>query len=110
MQHQDARDLFSQYLDADLAPEQTQALQEHLASCAECKNEYELFSKTVLSIHQLRPVPVPEAFGAQVRKRLYRRRNQLKKRRWMAHFPFEWISFFLIMVMLAIYFYVLLSR
>src|SRR5919199_1642583 len=57
------RDELSAYLDGELAPAARQAVDEHLAACAECRAELESLRQTRDLLRALPPVAPPRSFA-----------------------------------------------
>ncbi len=55
-------DLLSDYLNGDLSDDQRQAIQAHLATCSDCRRDFESLRLTVLLVRQAPLQPVPRAF------------------------------------------------
>ena len=106
MDHEAAKDLFSDYLDGELPPEELAELEAHLAHCASCREELEEFRNTLSSLAGLAQVEVPPEFVTKVQQRIRTRSRGrfFSPENLLTRIPFEWISFFLIMLMLALYF------
>jgi anti-sigma factor RsiW len=62
----DARELFSARLDEALDPGERLGLDEHLASCAECRRELERFEASVALVRGLAPARAPIGFVDRV--------------------------------------------
>jgi len=106
MDHQRAKELFSQYLEGDLPPEQQSEIEAHLDQCQTCKVEMEALEKTLSSLAGLAAVPPPKDFDRKVQQRIRRRSRGrfFAPENLLNRIPFEWISFIVIMLMLVMYF------
>jgi predicted anti-sigma-YlaC factor YlaD len=105
MDHRAAQDLFSEYLEGELAPEEQAKVAEHLQGCEECRKELETFRHTLRSLSGLRPLPPPDNFARKVQQRIHRRSRGrfFGGERIIQRVPFEWISFVIIIIMLVLY-------
>lgn len=112
MDHQRAKELFSQYLDGELPPEQQSELEAHLDQCETCQAELNALEKTLSSLAGLAPVPPPKDFDRKVQQRIRRRSRGrfFKPDNLLNRIPFEWISFVIIMLMLVMYFMLIQSQ
>ncbi len=81
-----AKSLLSEYLDDTLAPQDREAVSEHLQACAECRGELAALASLVHELGALDPVDPPRDFLAQVHDRLDARFS-LKKLARMAFMP-----------------------
>ena len=108
MEHQSAKELFSDYLDGELSPEQTREVKAHLDECATCRAELEALERTLQSLSGLRPLPPPPDFGRKVQQRIRRRSSGrfFNPETVLTRIPWEWISFVIIMLMLVMYYLV----
>jgi predicted anti-sigma-YlaC factor YlaD len=106
MDHQSAKELFSQFLDGELPSEQVKELEAHLDQCDTCRTELEALKKTLSSLAGLAPVPPPQDFGRKVQQRIKRRSRGrfFPDEHWIQRVPWEWISFVIIMLMLVMYY------
>jgi anti-sigma factor RsiW len=112
MDHTTAQSHFSDYLEGELSAEERRDLEKHLEGCNECKTELQDFKTTVHSLSGLYKLPVPDDFGNRVERRIRRR----SRGRFFANesilfrLPFEWISFVVIMLLLALYIFLIEGR
>ncbi|MCL6448100.1 MAG: zf-HC2 domain-containing protein [Armatimonadetes bacterium] len=73
MNCQQARQLFSPWLDGELTDEERRAFGEHLAACMVCAAELEKLEAVTAAMRKMRvPVAPPEGFAARVTERLRR--------------------------------------
>ncbi len=73
MNCQQARQLFSPWLDGELTDEERRALNEHLAACRACAVELEKLAAVTAAMRKICvPVAPPEGFAARVTERLRR--------------------------------------
>jgi predicted anti-sigma-YlaC factor YlaD len=112
MDHQDAQELFSDYLEGELPPEQQRELTAHLEGCEPCQREFSVFQQTLRSLSGLQILSPPEGFVGKVQQRIYRRSRGrfFITERMMLRIPFEWISFIIILLMLAMYLILILGQ
>jgi predicted anti-sigma-YlaC factor YlaD len=105
MDHQAARELFTEFQEGDLVTEKQIEVQEHLESCAECRAEFEAFQLTVRSLSRLQRLKTPPEFVGKVQQRIHRRSRGrfFGHERLLLRIPFEWISFVIIILLLAMY-------
>jgi anti-sigma factor RsiW len=105
MDHQAAQELFSDYLEGTLPEAEREALAAHLEGCADCRAELESLRQMLRSLSGLRPLPPPENFTRKVEQRIARRSRGrfFGHERVLMRLPFEWISFVIIILMLAVY-------
>jgi anti-sigma factor RsiW len=112
MDHEEARDLFSDHLDGELGEERAEALKEHLDGCAECREELERLRQTMRVVSGLHRLPPPGEFVDRVEQKI-RRRSRGRfygPESALSRFPFEWISLAIILfVALAIYLFSVLD-
>lgn len=52
----------SEYLDGQLAPEELKAIEHHIESCPECRQELDSLNATVHLLHRVAVRPVPRSF------------------------------------------------
>ena len=75
----DAEVLLNEYLDGELAPTREPALFGHLASCAECRRQFEALLAFRLAVRQ-EPLAVPPALDHKVMARLDESRRRTVRR------------------------------
>ena len=105
MDHQQAADQFSDFLEGALAPRDKSALEQHLAACIQCRTDLESFRRAMGQLGALK-LPAPAAFLPNIQKQIYTRsRGRFFSRRWMlfGRIPFEWLSLVAIIGMLIYY-------
>jgi len=105
MDHEAVQERFSDYLESELSPEEQAEVAAHLESCEACRNELNAFRHTLRSLAQLPPIPAPEGFVGKVQQRINKRSRGrfFRGERLFMRVPFEWISFVIIILMLALY-------
>jgi len=104
LDHSEVSALLSDYYEGSLSQEKSAALNQHLSQCAECHAEYEAFKRTMGSLQKLPPISAPSDFVGKVQKKIHARsQGRFFERHFLLRIPYEWISFLLILLMLAIY-------
>jgi anti-sigma factor RsiW len=107
--HQRTAESFSAFLDGELDPQARQRVEDHLASCIQCRVSLDRFRRTVGGLTQLRR-PLPGEFLANIQDQINRRsrgRFFSRKNSLFGRIPFEWISLAMIIAMLVYYIVVL---
>jgi len=104
MEHEKARELFTDYLDGELSGEEKAALEEHLAECEECRAEWESFSRTVGEVSGLLSVAAPDDFAREVEQKIRRRsRGKFFSEERSYSLQFAVVSFILIILFIMAY-------
>jgi predicted anti-sigma-YlaC factor YlaD len=105
MDHEAVQERFSDYLESELPPEEQAEVATHLEGCEACRNELLAFRQTLRTLSGLRPIPAPEGFVGKVQQRINKRSRGrfFRGERLFMRAPFEWISFVIIILMLALY-------
>jgi anti-sigma factor RsiW len=103
--HKRTTEAFSAYLDGDLAPGERSRVDEHLATCIQCRVSLERFRSTVGRLGQLKrtaPGNLLENVQAQINRRS---RGRFFGKRFLlfGRIPFEWLSLATIVAMLLYY-------
>ena len=104
--HARTMDAFSAYLEGELPPEEKASLEQHLATCIQCRTSLERFRRTLGGLSALRRPPAPRSFLANIQEQIRRRsRGRFFRRRWLlfGRIPFEWLSLAMIVAMLVYY-------
>jgi len=105
MDHEQAAEMFSDFVDGTLAARDKSALEQHLAACIQCRTELESFRRAVGSLGKLKQ-PAPPRFLPDIQRQIYERsRGRFFGRRWrvFGRIPFEWVSLATIIAMLIYY-------
>lgn len=105
MDHQQAQDTFSDYLDGTLAERVRAEVDQHLSACIQCRTELESLRRTVGSLGRLKQ-PAPPSLLPDIKQQIYRRsRGRFFSPRWklFGRIPFEWVSLATIIAMLVYY-------
>jgi predicted anti-sigma-YlaC factor YlaD len=110
MDHAQAKDLFSSYIDGELAGTAKADLEQHLGVCIQCRTELESFRRALGGLGRLKQA-APASFLPQIQKQIYvRSRGRFFGGRWklFGRIPFEWVSLGMIIAMLL--YYIVLMR
>jgi len=103
--HARTSDRFSAYVEGELpAPEQEQ-VEEHVASCIQCRTNLERFRTTVGQLARMRG-KAPATFLPDIQRQIRQRsRGRFFGKRWLlfGRVPFEWVSLVMIIAMLVYY-------
>lgn len=105
MDHAQAQDEFSDFVDGTLPELRRAEIEQHLATCIQCRTELAAFRRTLGSLGRLKQ-PAPASLPADVKQQIYRRsRGRFFAPRWklFGRIPFEWISLATIIAMLVYY-------
>lgn len=105
MDHHSAAEMFSSYLDGELAGPAKVNLEQHLAVCIQCRTELEEFRRAVGGLGRLKH-PAPESFLPQIQKQIFlRSRGRFfgGRGKLFGRIPFEWVSLAMIIAMLIYY-------
>jgi predicted anti-sigma-YlaC factor YlaD len=105
MDHGQAAELFSDYLDGSLVARDRTTLEQHLASCIQCRTELEAFRRAVGSLGKLKQT-APVGFLPSIQQRIHvRSRGRFfgPRGKLFGRVPFEWISLATIIAMLIYY-------
>ena len=103
--HQRTAEAFSAYLEGELAPAERARIDEHLATCTQCRVSLERFRRTVGRLGTLKRA-APGNFLAGVQAQINRRsRGRFFGKRYLlfGRIPFEWLSLAMIVAMLLYY-------
>ena len=87
MECEKVRDRFSALLEKELNPSEEGVVREHLASCSECRTDFEHFEKTLRWLHGVEEVEVPDGFLSEIYEKMESRKGKglltdQVKRRW----------------------------
>lgn len=105
MDHQGAAEMFSNFIDGDLAGPAKANLEQHLAICLQCRTNLEEFRKAVGGLGSLKHA-APATFLPQIQKQIFvRSHGRFFAKRWklFGRIPFEWVSLAMIIAMLVYY-------
>jgi anti-sigma factor RsiW len=105
MDHEQAQEKFSDYVDGSLVERDRSALEAHLAACIQCRTELEGFRRAVGSLGKLKQT-APENLLSGIHAQINRRsRGRFFGKRWklFGRIPFEWVSLATIIAMLIYY-------
>jgi anti-sigma factor RsiW len=95
----------SAYLDGELPSEEKAAVEQHLATCIQCRTNLNQFRATIGKLSQLKR-KAPRSFLPDIQQQINTRsRGRFFGRRWLlfGRIPFEVISLVMIVVMLVYY-------
>ena len=107
--HKRATEAFSAYVEGDLGPAERAHVDEHLATCMQCRVSLEHFRRTVGGLGALKrnaPVSFLENVQEQINRRS-RGRFFSKRALLFGRIPWEWVSLAMIVAMLVYYIVVL---
>jgi anti-sigma factor RsiW len=113
LEHQEAKDRFDRYYEGDLPPEEQRAVDAHLASCAECRGDYERLVEALGALARLRSTHAPKDFLDGVQGRIRKRsRGRFFGRRpdFTSRLPYEVLSVVMLIAILAIFLYLFLGK
>src|SRR5882672_11065967 len=105
MDHEQAAEMFSDFVDGTLAERDRLALEQHLAACIQCRTELASFRWAVGSLGKLKEA-APPRFLPDIQQQIFKRsRGRFFSRRWklFGRIPFEWVSLATIIAMLIYY-------
>jgi predicted anti-sigma-YlaC factor YlaD len=103
--HTRLNERMSAYLDGELPSEEKAAVEQHLATCIQCRTNLNQFRATLGKLSQLKK-KAPRSFLPDIQQQINSRsRGRFFGRRWMlfGRIPFEVISLVMIVVMLVYY-------
>jgi anti-sigma factor RsiW len=103
--HKRATEAFSAYVDGELPSAERANVDEHLATCIQCRVSLERFRRTVGKLGALKRA-APGSFLEKVQAQINRRsRGRFFNKRFLlfGRIPFEWISLTMIVAMLVYY-------
>jgi anti-sigma factor RsiW len=103
LDHTQASEMFSAYLDGELSAEDAQALEAHLASCDKCRGELETFKKIVGAAKGLHKMAAPQDLVRGVTSRIEKRSRGLFFHRKKRRPPYEMFSLLMLAVLLVVY-------
>lgn len=106
MEHVEAQELLSEYLDGELPPPARSAFEAHLSTCESCRQEVASLRTTLATLARLSRAEPPANFLDQVQRKIVRQRTGLPFDLTLGvdrKFPFETISLVLIAIMFALY-------
>ena len=107
MDHEQAQSTFSDYVDGSLPERQRSEVDQHLASCIQCRTELTGFRQTLASLGRLKQTATaPPSMLGDIKQQIYKRsRGRFFRPRSLlfGRIPFEWISLGTIILMLVYY-------
>lgn len=81
-------ELFSEFYDRTLRPEQERRVREHLDGCSSCRREFEVFTESIDALHGVGSVTVDEAFERRVVRALGKPTEPLAIHPWRSWFRY----------------------
>jgi len=104
MDHDRAKELFTQYHEGDLGDEERARLERHLEECAECRGEWEVYRKTIDGVSGLFQLNAPDGFSRAVEQKIKRRsRGRFFGDQRPVSMQFAVVSFILILLFILAY-------
>jgi anti-sigma factor RsiW len=103
--HARTTERFSAYLEGELNPAERTAMDDHLATCIQCRTNLEQFRRTIGNLARLKE-KAPTSFLPDIQGQIHARsRGRFFGKRWMlfGRIPFEWVSLVMIVAMLIYY-------
>jgi predicted anti-sigma-YlaC factor YlaD len=95
----------SAYVEGELPGEEKAAVEQHLATCTQCRANLQQFRDTIGKLSQLKK-KAPQTFLPDIKQQIHARsRGRFFGKRWLlfGRIPFEWVSLVMIVVMLVYY-------
>ena len=95
----------SAYVEGELPGEEKAAVEQHLATCIQCRTNLQRFRETIGKLSQLKK-KAPQSFLPDIQQQIHSRsRGRFFGRRWLlfGRIPFEWVSLVMIIAMLVYY-------
>jgi anti-sigma factor RsiW len=104
MDHNRAKDLFTQYHEGDLGDEDLADLERHLEGCDECRGEWETYRKTIDGVSGLFELSAPVDFTKSVEQKIRKRsRGRFFGDQRSFSMQFAVVSFILILLFILAY-------
>jgi anti-sigma factor RsiW len=105
MDHEQAKEKFSDLFEESLDQPTRQAVQEHLDACAACRADYAAFQQTLAPLRRLHRVTAPTELRQTVPALIHRRSRGrfFGARTRMTRVPVEWISLIMLGLVAAAY-------
>src|SRR5688572_27034362 len=103
--HSRLTERMSAYVEGELPGEEKAAVEQHLATCTQCRANLQQFRETMGKLAQLKK-KAPRTFLPDIQQQIHARsRGRFFNRRWLlfGRIPFEWVSLVMIVVMLVYY-------
>jgi anti-sigma factor RsiW len=103
--HSRLSERMSAYVDGELPAEEKAAVEQHLATCIQCRTSLQRFRDTIGKLSQLKK-KAPQSFLPEIQQQIHvRSRGRFFGRRWLlfGRIPFEWVSMVMIIAMLVYY-------
>ncbi len=103
--HARVRESFSAYLDGELGAPEKLGIDQHLATCIQCRTHLEALRRALGALGGLKK-KAPPSFLPDIQQQIFKRsRGRFFGRRWLlfGRIPFEWVSLVMIIAMLIYY-------
>jgi predicted anti-sigma-YlaC factor YlaD len=109
MDHETIQDMFSEYMEGELSGEKARQVEEHLESCEECREMFDLCKDSVSSLRSLSKVDPPRDLEQKIKKRIRARSrgkffSATSDQHVVHRVPFEFISLILILIAMALFY------
>lgn len=85
LSHREAKSLFLDALDDELESQEQQRLRAHLDDCADCRQGYQRYARTVDTLRKVRREKAPPTLATMILRRVRRRRLFGQKGLHLAH-------------------------
>ena len=102
-------ELLSRYLDGELAPEETEALEHLLETNETARSELESLRKTVDLMGMLKPIEAPSGFSNKVRRRVRRHRNKRRDQSGKQTYQWQFGSIAIVLIVVFAMLYILVQ-
>ncbi|MBW2277934.1 MAG: zf-HC2 domain-containing protein [Deltaproteobacteria bacterium] len=104
MDHDRAKELFTQYHEGDLSDEELAQLERHFDDCDECREEWETYRKTIDGVSGLLQMGAPDDFTHSVEQKIKKRsRGRFFGDQRSFSMQFAVVSFILILLFILAY-------
>jgi anti-sigma factor RsiW len=103
--HSRLTERLSAYVEGELPPDEKTAVEQHLATCIQCRTNLQRFRETIDKLAQLKK-KAPQSFLPDIQQQIHARsRGRFFGRRFLlfGRIPFEWVSLVMIIAMLVYY-------
>lgn len=104
MEHQQARDMFTNYHDGDLSEDDKTLLEAHLNTCEECKGEWSAFERTMNEVSGLLHMAPPRDLAQNIESKIHRRsKGRFFGKQRNNNIQFALVSFILVLLFMLAY-------
>ena len=103
--HTRVSEQLSAYVEGELPAPDKAAVDQHLATCIQCRTNLKQFQETIGNLSKLKK-KAPPSFLPNIQRQIYSRsRGRFFGKRWLlfGRVPFEWVSLVMIIAMLVYY-------